>query len=177
MRGHVELEALPALSPELTRKLNKRRRAPANSATHKESPGEKAAELTETSIRIDDPTPTSESDTPAVDIPSRPRASYYWTWKLLADGYSLADCEAIRGMDQTILISHLSRAVDEGLCVQTQWFLSDEQISVVELLVRKAPQERHRDMIGQLPAGVAYEHVALYARCSELSGPKRAPQA
>ena len=234
MRGHAELEALPALSADLTRKLNKRRRAPATSATPQSGPREQAASAA--SIRsdepdkspqmpevADDPTPQAASDLadrasfasngertvpsasdaapdtrhsqpppspqepshpapatttpPATAVPSRRRASYYWTWKLLADGYPLADCEAIRGVERTVLISHLSRAVDEGLTVRPEWFLNEEQLAVVESLVAQTPQERRREIIGQLPSGVGYEHVALYARCKEASGSQSGQQA
>ncbi|MBP85839.1 MAG: helicase [Planctomycetaceae bacterium] len=208
MRGHEELEALPALTAELLRKLNKRRRASTSSDTRKEKPQEEVPESAARSTRIDEPAPRTGNGEPSVEhrvpstqysestdlavkqtplpatvdetdkahAPSAPRPGYYWTWKLLADGYSLEDCAAIRNVDVAALISHLSRAFDEGLKVEPRWFLSDEQLAVIESLVQRTPPETHRTIIGKLPSGVAYEHVALYTRCRELSSRKRAAQ-
>ena len=79
----------------------------------------------------------------------------------LADRYTLEECIAIRGLDEEIIVSHLSRSVDEGLAVEPNWFLSDEQLAAVQPLADLAPSERLRAIVADLPDNVRYEHVAL----------------
>jgi ATP-dependent DNA helicase RecQ len=55
------------------------------------------------------------------DAGGGPRPSYYWTWRLLRDGFSVAECLAIRGTDRTTLLEHLVQAASHGCQVDLQW--------------------------------------------------------
>ena len=72
---------------------------------------------------------------------------------------------AVRRLDEETIVSHLSRAVDEGLTVQPSWFLDEGQLAAVEPLADLAPSERLRAIVADLPDNVRYEHVALYLKC------------
>ncbi len=169
------------LSPELVRKLDVKLRAPAATSTKsvESSPepkpataivpsGSDAPILQESSASPDVPQPTSPQPSPPntrVDVPQWPKPNHYWTWRLLSDGYALSDCMAVRRLDEETIVSHLSRAVDEGLTVQPSWFLDEGQLAAVEPLADLAPSERLRAIVADLPDNVRYEHVALYLKC------------
>ena len=198
MRGEQTIIDLD-ISEELTRKLNKRRRtekkdsAPSRTASPTTETSEpsgasetlaaavvpevKAVEQLErlASKQAGDPADTSSPQHVRFDGPTGLKPSHYWTWQLLADGYAMDECAAIRGLDVETIISHLSRSVDEGRTILPSWFLSAEQLVAVEPLADLAPSERLRAIVADLPDNVRYEHVALYLKClgaNEQSKPR-----
>lgn len=178
------------ISKELARKLNRRRRAPASAektpavvnAQHVTTDAQVSSDLYEPEQALEPP--VSSPPVPSQDAVAKPNAAesavspasdrhdksvshpgYYWTWRLLADGYTLAECGAIRRLQEEVVMDHLSRAADEGLPVIPAWFLSEAQLAVLSTLVKLEPSERLRAIVEQLPAGVRHEHVLLYFKC------------
>lgn len=49
------------------------------------------------------------------------RPSFYWTWRLLWDGYTMQQCQQIRGLDADEFVAHLRQARDEQLPVESDW--------------------------------------------------------
>ncbi|HRX80459.1 MAG TPA: RecQ family ATP-dependent DNA helicase, partial [Pirellulaceae bacterium] len=184
MRGEQPVIKLP-ISAKLMKKLDKRLRAstsalprPQISETLEASEDVTPAVCSEAVQRISPESPAPDSP-PAerasaqqvrVDAPPGPKPSHYWTWRLLSERFTLADCVAIRGLDEEAIVSHLSRSVDEGLAVQPSWFLDEEQLALVEPLANLAPSERLRAIVADLPDSVRYEHVALYLKCIAAIG-------
>ncbi len=97
-------------------------------------------------------------DAAAVESIAAP--SHYWTWRLLSHGFSVYECTQIRGITVTEILAHAVQAVDGGLRVEPQWFLTDEQ---VRLLDRKLPS-------GEVPQ-IQPELVQLYRKCRGITGP------
>ncbi|MDA1056146.1 MAG: RecQ family ATP-dependent DNA helicase [Planctomycetota bacterium] len=184
MRGEQTVSDL-VLSPELTKKLNKRLRAANAVSAAAQVASEPAAVASEAAtIELAEPVPSSPAvhpvaDSPKqnarVDPPTGPRPSHFWTWRLLSDGYTLDDCIAARGLDEATIVSHLARSIDEGLAVQPSWFLTSEQLAVVEPLADLAPSERLRAIVADLPDNVRCEHVALYLKCISANGNLKPP--
>jgi ATP-dependent DNA helicase RecQ len=109
------------------------------------------------------PGPTSgsgESDGAVVERPS-----YFWTWQLLADGYSLAQCCAIRGLAEESVVDHLLLAAETGLHVELEWVLSSAQAAALASAVGDALPERIVPLLERLPAGTRHEHVLLFHKC------------
>ena len=52
---------------------------------------------------------------------------YYWTWRLLQDGYSWNECLVIRQINTETAVDHLNQADDAGWEVDPNWVLSDEE--------------------------------------------------
>jgi ATP-dependent DNA helicase RecQ len=79
----------------------------------------------------------------------------YWTWRLLNDGYSLADCVAIRSLDEQTIVEHLAEALDQGRTVDLRWVVTTEQ-------------EQHLDQAeqgeGQAALGLTSAHWRLWRR-------------
>jgi len=97
--------------------------------------------------------------------PTDGRPSHYWTWRLLSDGYSAAECAEIRGVAPEEVLDHLLRAAENGLSVQIGWLLSPEQITALEKAVGPEPPQRLRPLLAKLPQGIQYEHLQLFLRC------------
>ncbi|MCA9123833.1 MAG: RecQ family ATP-dependent DNA helicase [Planctomycetaceae bacterium] len=107
--------------------------------------------------------------------PFIPKPTHFWTWRLFADGFTFDECLAVRRLDEETVISHLARSVDEGLSVQPNWFLTNEQLMLVEPLAELAPSDRLRAIVAELPDSIRYEHVALYLKCITATGNEASP--
>ncbi len=63
--------------------------------------------------------PESPADSPPAAPPTAttaaPQPEYFWTWRLLADGYSLRECAAIRRLESAAVVDHLRQAARAGL--------------------------------------------------------------
>ncbi len=90
-----------------------------------------------------------------------PQASHYWTWRLLAAGFSPDECAAIRGLSAAVVFDHALRAADGGLEVDAGWFLSRDLISRIEQVVGPTAPAKIRPLLERLPRGTRYEEVQL----------------
>ena len=99
-----------------------------------------------------------------VEIPAV-RPAHYWTWRLLAAGFSAAECAEIRGLEREVILDHAMRAVDDGRPVRPESCLPSELISALETLVGPVPPRQIRPLLAQLPNGTRYEEVQLFIKC------------
>jgi len=91
--------------------------------------------------------------------------SHYWTWRVLASGFSVAECMAIRGLEREVVLDHALRAADAGWTVDPGWFLSAESLQALAAVIGPETPERIRPLLSQLPAGTRYEEVQLFLKC------------
>ncbi len=105
------------------------------------------------------------------DLPPVPsvaaRPSYYWTWRLLSNGFSMEECMAIRGIQRETVLDHALRAIDEGLPVRAEWCLSEEVLASMTIVDGFQEPVRIGALLPQLPAGTLYEEVQLYLKCRQ----------
>lgn len=171
MRGKESLPTRFNLSNALAARLRSRRRTrieqPAPPALPSAAP-EQAADLTRD---IQPPQVSRPASVPA-RIPESPveptvtiqpeYPTYYWTWRLMADGYSLEACAAIRSLDEMNLLGHLVQAAQQGLAVDMNWLLTIEQQKALAGLISSPSAERHREDPAHLPFGIRREHLQLF---------------
>jgi len=91
--------------------------------------------------------------------------SHYWTWRVLAAGFSIVECMAIRGQSREVVLDHVLRAVESGWPVQAHWCLPPELLRALDRLVGADPPEQIRPLLPHLPPGTQYEEVQLYLKC------------
>jgi len=92
------------------------------------------------------------------------KPSFYWTWHLLAEGYTAEQCEQIRRLEGKEILSHALQALDHDLPLNTEWFLSAEQWAALGAAIGHEPPKRIRALIERLPSDIRHEHVQLYVR-------------
>ena len=91
------------------------------------------------------PRPRAETDVgpvltvtgPPREMPTCPRPSFYWTWRLLADGYSADHCAAIRRLTPDQVLDHAVQAAEDGLHVDCRWLLTSAQLAMVRDLIAR----------------------------------------
>jgi ATP-dependent DNA helicase RecQ len=93
------------------------------------------------------------------------RPSYYWTWRLLSQGFPAEECLAIRGITRETLLDHVFQAAENGLKIRSAWYLSADTITTLDALVGDHPPTQIRPLLAQLPAGTRYEEVQIYLKC------------
>ena len=107
----------------------------------------KAAEISEPPL--DQLTPEPVVELPAslgnhtdgfsrVDLPhpSAAQPSYFWTWRLLADGYSLEHVCQVRNLNRAAVIEHLIAAAESRLRVSPEWVLTCAEIQQLDSFQR-----------------------------------------
>ena len=72
--------------------------------------------------------PAAEQTPAAVNRPS-----FYWTWRLLSQGFPAEECLAIRGITRETLLDHVFQAAENGLEVRSAWCLPAETIAALDL--------------------------------------------
>jgi len=92
--------------------------------------------------------------------------SYFWTWRLLNDGYGLDEVVAIRNLDKTTVLQHLTRAAENGLKISAGWLLTAAQISQLDSL-REGTDGGARATRFDLPEGVSPAMERLYRLVSK----------
>jgi ATP-dependent DNA helicase RecQ len=98
--------------------------------------------------------------------------THYWTWRLLARGFTVDECMAIRGLDREVVLDHALRSVDSGWNVELGWFFPTEVLKNFAEVIGPDQPSRIRPLLSRLP-GTRYEEVQLYLKCR--SGRQTAP--
>ncbi len=106
---------------------------------------------------------TAPTEVPAPVIVNRP--SYYWTWRLLSQGFPAEECLAIRGITREALLDHACQAAENGLEVRAAWCLSAETLAAMEATIGDNRPKQIRPLLAQLPPGTRYEEVQVYLKC------------
>ena len=115
-------------------------------------------------------------DTPHVlrtDLPATDniKPSYYWTWRLLSEGYRRQHVQQVRSLDTATIFSHAIRAAEEGMESRRQWLLSDEKITMLQHYVsQQSPESDGVDptprLLAGLPDNLHMEELLFYLKAT-----------
>jgi len=108
-------------------------------------------------LRIDRPEPHSV------------QPNFFWTWRLLADGYSMDHLRQVRQIDEETIFNHVLRATENNLPVQVEWLLSDEKIDALSKLISEHPLDRTSKLISKLPADCLPQELVYFLKCQSAS--------
>ena len=120
------------------------------------------AELT-TGLDLDEPTeaPTQHFvHTPKANDHAQP--PHYWTWRVLASGFSAEECCQIRGLSSDELHDQLLHAAQEGQPVDPRWVLTSAQIAALDKIINRFPARQLPEQLPELPAGIEERQARLY---------------
>ncbi|NLX98574.1 MAG: RecQ family ATP-dependent DNA helicase [Rhodopirellula sp.] len=94
------------------------------------------------------------------DVDEQP--SHYWTWRLLAKGFSVEESAAIRGVTSETILTHAVSAVDEGRRFDLRWCLSAELIAALESAAAAGAKLDPDALLKRLPHGTRRQEVLLF---------------
>lgn len=101
--------------------------------------------------------------------------THYWTWRLLAAGFTVAECQAIRGLSREEVVDHALRAVQEQRRVEPAWFFSEHELQRLAAVVGPGTPQKLRGLLPKLPAGMRYEELRLYVLARGQTADRKAP--
>jgi hypothetical protein len=104
-------------------------------------------------LRIDRPEPNSV------------QPNFFWTWRLLADGYSMDHLRQVRQIDEETIFNHVLRATENNLPVKAEWLLSNEKIASLNEFISQNPSDRTSKLISKLPAHCSPQELAYFLKC------------
>ena len=87
--------------------------------------------------------------------------AYYWTWRLLSDGYSLEECLQIRGLNRETALRHLLSAVVEGNRIPLERVLTDQELAILQQSTRGRTVSARR-LFEELHGAVGAEAIELF---------------
>ncbi len=104
-----------------------------------------------------------------VDLPSPDdiQPAFFWTWRLLTDGYSAEHLRQVRQIDLDTIYDHLIRAADNDFDVQPGWMLSDSQIDQLESTYNAHANQRLTALIAALPEGISPRQLMYFLKCRD----------
>ena len=105
-----------------------------------------------------------------IDDDSTVRPDFYWTWRLLVDGYTVKQCTSIRRITEEEVLDHLIQAADQQWHVDTDWILSQHQVELLKEITKSNPRERLQQIVAGLPGRLSYKHVLFFLNCSQARG-------
>ncbi len=100
-----------------------------------------------------------------MDLPQGIQPPYYWTWKLLTDGYAVDAVVQMRQIDEETLTEHLVLAAENRLAVEPGWLLSEQQISSLQQFVGNHPDLSKAALVSRLPDDLATQQLLYYLNC------------
>jgi hypothetical protein len=89
---------------------------------------------------------------------------HYWTWRLLAAGFSAEECVAIRGLGREVILDHARRAAEEGYTVPVERCLSSELLASLERHVQPGDSAPVAALLAKLPPGTTAWEVQLFLK-------------
>ena len=106
-----------------------------------------------------------------VDLPktSSVQPSFYWTWQLLIDGYSVEHIGQTRGIERSAIFDHANRAIESGKPVQIDWLLPPEKVAELQRLVQAHPNSRMPALLAELPPGIESFELQFFLKVNRTS--------
>jgi ATP-dependent DNA helicase RecQ len=177
MKGQAELTERLELHPRLIAKLEGVVRVENPSQSAPPAPHERNVPIEDSSpddfdvanaelaadFEPDEPLPS-----PAKHAIHPPQANHqaqpphYWTWRVLASGFSADECCQIRGLSADELHDQLLHAAQDGQPVDPRWVLTSAQIAALDKLISRIPARSLPEQLPTLPAGIQERQAKLY---------------
>ena len=126
---------------------------------------------TETIVESFEPESDSQDEPSSHRIDSAAKTvikpSYFWTWRLMKEGFSLAEVQQVRQIDENTVVEHLNIAAENSFEIDSGWLLSEQQISELENFVDQHRGQTRTTMISQLPNSLTSLQLIYYLKAED----------
>lgn len=130
--------------------------------------------------RQDDPADVNATEEPSqgsvrrvrIDLPQEGtvKPTFYWTWRLLADGYSATHLQQVRGIDLETVYEHAILAGQNQLSIKSEWLLTEEAITQLSSILRATESRELSDLLTELPPSISSQQLRYYLKCVDANG-------
>ena len=87
---------------------------------------------------------------------------HYWTWRVLASGFSADECCQIRGLSKDELHDQLILAVKNGQPVDPRWVLTSAQIAALDKVLSQRSATQLPEQLARIVPGLQERTARLY---------------
>ena len=114
-------------------------------------------------------TPVSHPVT-RVDLPSAGdlQPSFFWTWRLLADGYTVEHLQEIRQIDRATVFDHATRACENGRALRPEQLIPKDKLSQIRQFVETNQTQSPSELLTRLPTGIHADELLYYLKTAKL---------
>ena len=131
------------------------------------------AEIAEPTTRMTEPESGDQSRTIVERVDKAEtqgvQPSYYWTWRLMRDGYSCQQVQQVRQIDMGTIADHLIQAAENELQTEPRWLLSDSKLSELRKFIAENSSIDRTTMISRLPKSLSAQQLLYLLRTDALS--------
>ena len=92
------------------------------------------------------------------------KPSFYWTWRLMADGYSTSDLQQMRGIELETVFDHAILAAQNRLPTQLKWLLSPSEVQQIEQLIDNLGTIEFSQLLAELPPNLSVKQIQYYLK-------------
>ena len=97
---------------------------------------------------ISESTTISEAADESLPEPGQVRPSYFWTWRLFKERFSLEHVIQARQLDRSTVFEHMMRAAENGYTLEADWLLDSSTQDRLLKFSRKHEGKRLPYMLG-----------------------------
>ena len=108
--------------------------------------------------------PTTRHHRVDLPAPNSIQPSYFWTWKLLADGYPIEHLQQVRQIDLETVFDHAVRAIDNGLQLPVGFLLTEDEQLQFDQLVRSNPNATPAELTRRLGKSDSAAKLLFYLK-------------
>ena len=104
-----------------------------------------------------------------VDLPAPQtvQPTFYWTWRLLADGYSIDHLRQVRQIDEETVFDHAIRAIENDYPAELNWLLPEDKICSISRFLTEHPSDRPSSLLSKLPSELASHELMYFLKCQK----------
>ncbi|MDG1874497.1 MAG: RecQ family ATP-dependent DNA helicase [Mariniblastus sp.] len=95
--------------------------------------------------------------------------SFYWTWRLLSEGYSAEQLCQVRNLDRQTVFDHAIRAIENDYYGHPKWLLNEEKIHSIEHFVEQHKGLRASKLIAKLPREINSLELMYFLKCQDVA--------
>ena len=104
---------------------------------------------------------TADSSLPE---PGQVRPNFFWTWRLLNEGYSLDHVMQIRQLEKNVVFDHATRAAETNLRVDASWLIDEERQQALADFFAANQGKRMPLLLASLPNGIEPYELTLFLK-------------
>ena len=98
------------------------------------------------------------------------RPSYFWTWRLLKDGYHCQHVQQIRQIDRQTITEHLIQAAENSLPTDPGWLLTESQLTEIRKFVSLNSNLDRASLISRLPKTLTPQQLMYVMQVDQQVG-------
>ena len=100
--------------------------------------------------------------------PGQKRPGYFWSWRLIQDGYSLEHVASVRGIDEEAICEQLYRAASEGFPVDLSSVFGEACFEEISAYLSENEGLKLPSLLAKAPESIKRSHLVLFQKCVSM---------